>query len=90
MKKFLGTILDRCNHSTQTFLELIEGQSLICTVHFIRSVGKPIVFTVPASLPQAVALKSELPDTENLNYAPEVGFFLTGTEVEVYKRDVSN
>ncbi len=59
MKKFIGVIFDRCNHSTQTFLELIEGQSLICTVHFIRSVGKPIIFTVPASLPQAGALRSE-------------------------------
>ena len=33
---------------------------------------------------------SELPNTENLNYAPEGGFFLTGSEVEVYERDVSN
>ncbi|MGB0140616.1 MAG: DUF3299 domain-containing protein [bacterium] len=33
---------------------------------------------------------SELPNTENLNYAPEGGFFLTGIEVEVYERDVSN
>ena len=59
MKKVLEAILDRCNHSTQTFLELLEGQSLICSVHFIRSVGKPIIFTVPASLPQSGALQSE-------------------------------
>ena len=51
--------MDRYNHSTQTFLELLEGQSLISSVHFIRSVGKPIIFTVPASLPQADALQSE-------------------------------
>ena len=59
MKKVLEVILDHCNHSTQTFLELIEGQSLIRSVHFIRSVGKPIIFTVPASLPQAGAIQSE-------------------------------
>ena len=33
---------------------------------------------------------SELPNTEKLNYAPEGGFFLTGIDVEVYERDVSN
>ncbi len=33
---------------------------------------------------------SELPNTDNLNYAPEGGFFLTGIEVEVYERDVGN
>ena len=32
----------------------------------------------------------ELPNTENLNYAPEGGFSLTGIEVEVYERDVRN
>ena len=51
--------MDRYNHSTQTFLELLEGQSLISSVHFIRSVGKQIIFTVPESLPQAGALQSE-------------------------------
>ncbi len=56
MKKVLEAILDRCNHSTQTFSELIEGQSLIFSVHFIRSVGKPIIVTVPVSLPQGGAL----------------------------------
>ena len=60
MKKFIGAIFDRCNYSTQTFLELIEGQSLICTVNFIRSLGKPIIFTIPASLPQAGAIESEV------------------------------
>ena len=59
MKKFIGAVFDSCNHSTQTFLEIIKRQSLICTVNFIRSVGKPIIFTVPASLPQADALQSE-------------------------------
>ena len=59
MKKVLEAILDRCNHSTQTFLEPIEEQSLICSVHFIQSVGKPIIFTVPASLPQSGALQRE-------------------------------
>jgi len=33
---------------------------------------------------------SELPNTDNLNYAPEGGFFLTGMEVEVYERDAGN
>ena len=32
---------------------------------------------------------SELPNTENLNYAPEGGFFLTGIAVEIYERDAS-
>ena len=59
MKKFIGEVFDRYNHSTQTFFEIIKGQSLICTVNFIRSVGKPIIFTVPASLPQADALQRE-------------------------------
>ena len=30
---------------------------------------------------------SELPNTDNLNYAPEGGFFLTGIAVEIYERD---
>ena len=59
MKKYKGAILDRYNHSTQTFLELLEGQSLICSVYFIRSVGNPIIFAVPASMPQSGALQSE-------------------------------
>ena len=57
MKKFIGAVFDRCNHSTQTFLELLEVQSLICSVHFIRSVGKLNIYTVPASLPQSGALQ---------------------------------
>ena len=32
---------------------------------------------------------SELPNTENLNYSPEGGFFLTGIAVEIYERDAS-
>jgi hypothetical protein len=32
----------------------------------------------------------KLPNTENLNYAPEGGFMLTGVNVEIYQRDSSN
>jgi hypothetical protein len=33
---------------------------------------------------------SELPNTENLNYAPEGGFSLSGVKLEIYERDTRN